>query len=134
MNNFKHRLYVWKFGFHCRVKIIFAGEIKKKVNSSHLVPYKKNWLVTIFDIFFQVISNDDAFITGQLREAIGIQPLYLNPRYTYEEPSILKWLDNSNGLPLPYLFAKVKSTKDKWSTVMRRLWKQTLLVHGQQDW
>merc|ERR1739844_729244 len=81
----------------------------------------------------EVISNDDAFITGQLREAVGVQPLYLNPRYTYEEPSILKWLENSNGLPLPYLFAKVKSTKDKWSTIMRRLWKQTLLVHGKQD-
>ena len=82
---------------------------------------------------FQIVENHDAFITGQLREAIGIQPLYLNPRYTYEEPSILKWLENSNGLPLPYLFAKVKSNQDKWSTVMRRLWKQTLLVHGQKD-
>lgn len=76
------------------------------------------------------VPEDDVFITGYLRQSLGIDsPRFLNPRYTYDQTSIQKWLKNPNGLPLPWIF--VGGVRN--AQLMRRLWKKTLLVHGQND-
>ncbi len=72
---------------------------------------------------------DEIYVTGQLREALNLQPFYLNLRYTYETATVLRWLDSESTLPMPYLFASLntKPTSEisdwkSWKSVMERLW------------
>ena len=62
-------------------------------------------------LIFQIpkFKLDDIYVTGYLRELLGLRPFYLNLRYTYEEKSYLKWLHSKQPLPLPYLFASVET-------------------------
>ena len=78
--------------------------------------------------------DDNVFISGYLRQELGANTLYLNPRYTYKERALNKWLQSASGLPFPYLFANLNGRDvEAWSEIMRRLWKKTLLSHGLQD-
>lgn len=76
---------------------------------------------------FQVLNeDDDVFITGVLREALGLgSPRFLNPRYTFDISSVEKWLRGSSGLPLPWIFAGGITDVQ----LMSQLWTKTLQIH-----
>ena len=94
-----------------------------------------------------MVHPDDVYILGFLREHLEVQPFYLNLRYSYEEEPYLKWLnrprvagvsdaavaaiaESSQPPPLPYLFAKVDTTKEGWKALEMRLWKKTVEVQN----
>jgi len=72
---------------------------------------------------------DDIYVTGYLRELLGLRPFYLNLRYAYDEKSYLKWLHSKQPLPLPYLFASIEMTNPEWQIVLKQLWLKTLTIH-----
>ena len=86
----------------------------------------------------RLLENDDIFITGLLREQLGIKPFYLNLRYSYDNTNYLKWLqgsgmpDNVNIQPLPYLFVKIETHNPGWQEEWKRLWEKTIRVHSKQ--
>jgi len=84
------------------------------------------------------MQPDDVYVLGHLREAISIHPLYLNPRYTYDELTVQKWLNSTNGLPLPYIFAVLHHDEAEygqaWNEVVSKLWTKTVAVHRLQGY
>ena len=82
------------------------------------------------------LENDDKFITGVIRERLGIKPFYLNLRYSYDETNYLRWLQDSgthnnvNIQPLPYLFVKIDTEKSGWQDKWRKLWEKTIQIHS----
>ena len=86
----------------------------------------------------RLLENDDIFITGLLREQLGIKPFYLNLRYSYDNTNYLKWLqgsgipDNANIQPLPYLFVKIETNNPGWQEEWRKLWKKTIRIHSKE--
>jgi len=72
---------------------------------------------------------DDVYVTGYLRELLGLRPFYLNLRYSYDEKSYMKWLHSKPALPLPYLFASIETVNPEWQTLMKDLWMKTLSIH-----
>ena len=87
-----------------------------------------------YSFFFQDLPYDpksipaDIFFLGYLRETIGVRLKPLNPRYTYDEVPLKRWLQSQSGLPLPFLFAKVDDDVD----LMRSLWVKTEQIHHLQ--
>ena len=57
------------------------------------------------------ISLDDVYMTGLVREYLGISPFYLNQRYTYELDRPISWLVSKKTQPLPFIFV-VSNSKD----------------------
>ena len=57
------------------------------------------------------ISLDDVYMTGLVREYLGISPFYLNQRYTYELDRPISWLVSKKNQPLPFIFV-VSNSKD----------------------
>ena len=47
---------------------------------------------------------DDVYMTGMVREYLGVSPFYLNLRYTYELGRPIKWLHSKKKKPLPFIF------------------------------
>ena len=45
---------------------------------------------------------DDVYMTGMVREYLGVSPFYLNLRYTYELGRPTKWLHSKKKKPLLY--------------------------------
>ena len=57
------------------------------------------------------IAQDDVYMTGVVREHLGISPFYLNQRYTYELDRPIKWVLSKKNQPLPFIFV-VSNLKD----------------------
>ena len=57
------------------------------------------------------IARDDVYMTGVVREHLGISPFYLNQRYTYELDRPIKWVVSKKTQPLPFIFV-VSNSKD----------------------
>ena len=68
----------------------------------------------------------DLFFLGYLRETIGVRLKPLNPRYSYDDVPLHRWLQSQSGLPLPFLFAKVNEE------LMKSLWIKTEQIHHLQ--
>lgn len=73
---------------------------------------------------------DDIFVLGYVREALSAHPLYLNPRYTYDELTVNKWLASASRLTFPYIFASLHSLPDsRLFATIESLWHKTLMIH-----
>ena len=57
------------------------------------------------------ITLDDVYMTGLVREYLGISPFYLNQRYTYELDRPIKWVVSNKNQPLPFIFV-VSNSKE----------------------
>jgi len=72
------------------------------------------------------IWPDDVYMTGLVREYLGISPFYLNLRYTYELGRPLKWLHSKKMKPLPFIFVVPELSSSpssrSWADLMRSLW------------
>lgn len=76
--------------------------------------------------------NGDIYVTGLIRQALGISPKYLNLRYSNDEQSYLKWLESKSTLPLPYIFVPLNaSNPDGMTNVSKRLWTKTISIQNQ---
>jgi len=69
---------------------------------------------------------DDVYMTGMVREYLGVSPFYLNLRYTYELGRPIKWLHSKKKKPLPFIFVvpemSSSSNSRTWSDLARSLW------------
>ena len=86
----------------------------------------------IFRIFQLLLQNhtEDLFLFGYVREHIGVEPLVLNPRFTYDEFSIQRWLSMTNVHPFPYIFAAMNSSTEDFITLTTQLWQKTTSIHN----
>lgn len=72
------------------------------------------------------LSIDDVYMTGLVREHLGVSPFYLNLRYTYELGRPTKWLYSKKKKPLPFIFVVSDSTSNRsWSELVRSLWSKS---------
>jgi len=69
---------------------------------------------------------DDVYMTGLVREYLGVSPFYLNLRYTYELDRPTKWLHSNKNKTLPFIFVVNGSTSNRdWSEMVRSLWNKS---------
>jgi len=72
---------------------------------------------------------DDVYMTGMVREYLGVSPFYLNLRYTYELGRPNKWLHSKKKKPLPFIFVvpdtSSSSSSRSWSELVRSLWSKS---------
>jgi len=78
------------------------------------------------------ISLDDVYMTGVVREHLGISPFYLNQRYTYELERPVKWVLSKKNQPLPFIFVVSNSKDSRWPEIVKKLWRKSELVQHQQ--
>ena len=76
-------------------------------------------------------ASEDVFLFGYIRKSIGIEPLYLNPRFTYDKFSITRWLKSTTNdqHPFPYIFAAMNTSTDDYLTLSKNLWEKTSSIH-----
>lgn len=96
---------------------------------------------------------DDVFVLGILRELAGVEPFYLNLRYSYEPDRYRKWLlnykenngsdhstttsdindfhNNLRSSKLPFMITHVERGP-KFSEEMNQLWRKTKQAWGRQ--
>jgi len=67
----------------------------------------------------------DVYLTGLVRDRVGVNPLYLNLRYSYDESGARRWLASKFPAPLPYLFVVFNSPQRLWSGLVKDLWKRS---------
>lgn len=72
---------------------------------------------------------DDIYVTGMLREALGISPFYLNLRYTYDPNRAERWLIQGKMVPLPFLFVALDISDGKWTQLAKKLWIKSMYIH-----
>ena len=76
-------------------------------------------------------ASEDVFLFGYIRKSIEIEPLYLNPRFTYDKFSITRWLKSTTNdqHPFPYIFAAMNTSTDDYLTLSKNLWEKTSSIH-----
>ena len=76
-------------------------------------------------------ATEDVFLFGYIRKSIEIEPLYLNPRFTYDKFSITRWLKSTTNdqHPFPYIFAAMNTSTDDYLTLSKNLWEKTSSIH-----
>ena len=106
----------------------------------HSVIYHKSRIrlvKTPFYFYLQVqlqhenYASEDVFLFGYIRKSIEIEPLYLNPRFTYDKFSITRWLKSTTNdqYPFPYIFAAMNTSTDDYLTLSKNLWEKTSSIH-----
>jgi len=71
---------------------------------------------------------DDVFVTGVIREIIGVEPYYMNLRYTYEPQNYRKWLQERKTLrKIPFMIVHVERGR-KLKEEMQHLWNKSVRV------
>jgi len=78
------------------------------------------------------ITLDDVYMTGLVREYLGISPFYLNQRYTYELDRPIKWVVSNKNQPLPFIFVVSNSKETRWPETVKKLWRKSEQVQHQQ--
>jgi len=78
------------------------------------------------------ISLDDVYMTGLVREYLGISPFYLNQRYTYELDRPISWLVSKKTQPLPFIFVVSNSKDPRWQETVKKLWRKSEQVQHQE--
>ena len=71
---------------------------------------------------------DDVWVTGILAKALRVQPLFLNPRYSYDHLEMVQWLNQTSGKtakPL-FTFAHLDSSEKNWKITLEQLWNSSL--------
>ena len=106
----------------------------------HSVIYHKSRIrlvKTPFYFYLQVqlqhenYATEDVFLFGYIRKSIEIEPLYLNPRFTYDKFSITRWLKSTTNdqHPFPYIFAAMNTSTEDYLTLSKNLWEKTSSIH-----
>ena len=83
---------------------------------------------------------DDVYMTGMVREYLGVSPFYLNLRYTYELGRPTKWLYSKKKKPLPFIFvvpdlsssSTIRSPSRSWADLARSLWSKSEQIQSRQ--
>jgi len=85
---------------------------------------------------------DDVYMTGMVREYLGVSPFYLNLRYTYEVGRPTKWLHSKKKKPLPFIFVVPDSSSSStntrqaptmsWGDLVRSLWSKSEQIQSHQ--
>ena len=81
---------------------------------------------------------DDVYMTGMVREHLGVSPFYLNLRYTYELGRPTKWLHSKKKKPLPFIFvvpdlsSSSTTTSRSWADLVRSLWSKSEQIQSHQ--
>jgi len=76
---------------------------------------------------------DDVYMTGLVREYLGVSPFYLNLRYTYELSRPTKWLHSKKRKPLPFIFVVSDANSNRsWSELVRSLWSKSEKIQSHQ--
>jgi len=68
---------------------------------------------------------DDVYMTGLVRERLGVSPFYLNLRYTYEQARARKWIGSKKRTPLPFIFVVSNHEDSDWPGLVRSLWRKS---------
>jgi len=79
------------------------------------------------------IARDDVYMTGVVREHLGISPFYLNQRYTYELDRPIKWVVSKKTQPLPFIFVVSNSKDSRWPEIVKKLWRKSEVVQHQHQ-
>merc|ERR1711962_547170 len=71
------------------------------------------------------LRMDDVYMTGLVRERLGVSPFYLNLRYSYQQARARKWVRSSKRSPLPFIFVVSSGDDRDWPELVRSLWRKS---------